>query len=123
MKFNTIEDILLDQVRGLYDVEKQLVRALPKMAKAAESEELAEALRSHLVETDEHVLRLEQIFDLWGEAPKARACKTLRALVAESKVDAASKGPIQDLLIIRAGQEAEHIEMSAYGNARTLAEK
>ena len=123
MKLNTIEDVFLDQIRGLYDVEKHLVRALPKMAKAADSEELAEGLRSHLVETNEHVLRLEQIFDLCGETPKARACKTLRALIEESKVDAASKGPIQDLLIIRAGQEAEHIEMASYGNARTLAEK
>ena len=123
MKLNTIEDVFLDQIRGLYDVEKQLVRALPKMAKAAESEELAEGLRSHLVETNEHVSRLEQIFDLCGEIPKARPCKTLRALIAESKPEAAMKGPIQDLMIIRAGQEAEHIEMASYGNARTLAEK
>ena len=123
MKPNTIENLFLDQIRGLYDVEKQLVRALPKMAKAAESEELAEGLRSHLVETNEHVSRLEQIFDLCGETPKVRACKTIRALIAESKPVATMKGPIQDLMIIRAGQEAEHIEMASYGNARTLAEK
>ncbi len=89
MKLNTIEDVFLDQIRGLYDVEKQLVRALPKMAKAAESEELAEGLRSHLVETNEHVSRLEQIFDLCGETPKARALQDVAR--ADRGIEAGSR--------------------------------
>jgi ferritin-like metal-binding protein YciE len=123
MTRNTLEDVFIEQLRELYDVEKQLVRALPKMAKASESQELAEGLRAHLAETNEHVQRLEQIFQLCDEKPKAKPSKAIRGLIEDSKQELNGKGPLQDLAIIEAGQKAEHYEMSAYGNARTLAEK
>ncbi len=123
MKPNTLEDVFIEQVRELYDVEKQLVRALTRMAKAAELDELAEALRTHLVETEEHVQRLEQIFDLCDEKPKAKACKAIRGLIEDAKTELRERGPLQDIAIIEAGQKAEHYEISGYGTARTLAEK
>ena len=120
---NTLKDVFMEQIRSLYDIEKQLVQALPKMVKAADSEELAEGLRSHLVQTKEHVLRLDKVFHLCGEKPRAKPCQAIRGLIEESKAGLADKGPLQDLAIIEAGQTAEHIEMAGYGNARTLAEK
>jgi ferritin-like metal-binding protein YciE len=84
VKPNTLEDVFIEQIRELYDVEKQLVRGLTKMAKAADSGQLAEALRTHLVETEEHVQRLEQIFEMCDEKPKARACKAIRGLTEDA---------------------------------------
>jgi ferritin-like metal-binding protein YciE len=123
VKPNTLEDVFIEQIRELYDVEKQLVRGLNKMAKAADSNQLAEALRTHLVETEEHVLRLEQIFELFDEKPKAKACKAIRGLIEDAKTEMRERGPLQDIAIIEAGQKAEHYEISGYGTARTLAEK
>jgi ferritin-like metal-binding protein YciE len=123
VKPNTLEDVFIEQIRELYDVEKQLVRGLTKMAKAADSGQLAEALRTHLVETEEHVQRLEQIFEMCDEKPKARACKAIRGLTEDAKAEMRERGPIQDIAIIEAGQKAEHYEISGYGTARTLAEK
>jgi ferritin-like metal-binding protein YciE len=123
VKPNTLEDVFIEQIRELYDVEKQLVRGLTKMAKAADSNQLAEALRTHLVETEEHVLRLEQIFELFDEKPKAKACKAIRGLIEDAKTEMRERGPLQDIAIIEAGQKAEHYEISGYGTARTLAEK
>jgi ferritin-like metal-binding protein YciE len=123
MKANTLKDVLLEQIRSLYDMEKHLVLALPKMAQAADSEVLTEGLRAHLVETNEHVKRLEHIFKIFDETPKAKPCQAIRGLIEESKAALAEKGTLQDLAIIAAAQTAEHIEMAGYGNARTLAEK
>ncbi len=120
---NTLEDVFIEQIRELYDVEKQLVKALTKMSKAAESEDLAEGLRQHLEETENHVQRLEQIFEQCGEKPKAKPCKAIRGLIEDSKTELKGKSAMQDLAIIESGQKAEHYEIAAYGNARTLAEK
>jgi len=119
----TLEDVFIEQIRELYDVEKQLVKALTKMSKAAESEDLAEGLRQHLQETEGHVQRLEQIFEQCGEKPRAKACKAIRGLIEDSTPEIKGKGPLQDLAIIESGQKAEHYEIAAYGNARTLAAK
>jgi ferritin-like metal-binding protein YciE len=113
----------MEQIRELYDVEKQLVRALPKMAKAADSEELAEGLRAHLVETEEHVERLDQVFRACDQKAKAKPCKAIRGLIEDAKPELKESGPLQDLAIIESGQKAEHYEIAAYGNARTLAER
>ena len=83
MKLNTLDEVLIDHLRDLYDAEKLLVKALPKMAKAADSEELADAFRSHLEETKQHVERLEQVFEKFGQKPRAKACKAMRGLVEE----------------------------------------
>jgi ferritin-like metal-binding protein YciE len=123
MKLNSLQDVLIDHLRDLYDAEKNLVRALPKMAKAADSEELADAIRNHLEETKNHVTRLEQVFEKFDEKPRAKACKAMRGLIEEGGEAATDDGTLSDLAIIAAAQKAEHYEISAYGTARAWAEK
>ncbi len=123
MKLNTLEDVLVDHLRDLYDAEKLLVRALPKMAKAADSEELAEAIREHLEETKGHVERLEQVFEKFNQKPRAKACKAMRGLIEEGSEAASEEGSLSDLAIIAAAQKVEHYEISAYGTAIAWAEK
>jgi ferritin-like metal-binding protein YciE len=124
MNQEILQELFVEQIRDLYDAEKQMVKALPKMVKAAESEELAEGLRSHLVETQGHVTRLEQIFGILGMAPKGKTCKAMKGLVEEGgeAIQGNEAGELRDLAIIAAGQRVEHYEISAYGTARTLAE-
>ncbi|MGA3185478.1 MAG: ferritin-like domain-containing protein [Bryobacteraceae bacterium] len=123
MKLNTLEEVLIDHLRDLYDAEKHLVKALPKMAKAADSEELAEAIRGHLEQTKHHVERLEQVFALFDEKPRAKACKAIRGLIEEGGEAAKDEGTLSDLAIIAAAQKVEHYEISAYGTAKAWAEK
>jgi ferritin-like metal-binding protein YciE len=120
---NTLEEVLIDHLRDLYDAEKNLVRALPKMAKAADSEELADAIRSHLEETKHHVERLEQVFELLGQKARAKSCKAIRGLIEEGGEAASDEGALSDLAIIAAAQKVEHYEISAYGTAKAWAEK
>jgi ferritin-like metal-binding protein YciE len=123
MKLNTLEEVFIDHIRDLYDAEKNLVKALPKMAKSAESEELADAIRNHLEETKNHVVRLEQVFAKFDEKPRAKACKAMRGLIEEGGEAASDEGPLSDLAIIAAAQKVEHYEISAYGTAKAWAEK
>lgn len=123
MKLNSLQDVLIDHLRDLYDAEKQLVRALPKMAKASDSEELAEAIRGHLEETKHHVERLEQVFEAFDEKARGKACKAIKGLIEEGGEAAAEEGALSDLAIIAAAQKVEHYEISAYGTARSWAEK
>jgi ferritin-like metal-binding protein YciE len=123
LQLNTLQEVLIDHLRDLYDAEKNLVRALPKMAKAAESEELAEAIRDHLEETKNHVARLEQVFEKFDEKPKAKACKAIRGLIEEGSEATNDDGTLSDLAIIAAAQKVEHYEISAYGTAKAWAEK
>jgi ferritin-like metal-binding protein YciE len=123
LKLNTLEDVLIDHLRDLYDAEKNLVRALPKMAKAADSEELADAIREHLEQTKQHVDRLEQVFGQFGQKPRAKACKAMRGLIEEGGEAASDEGSLADLAIIAAAQKVEHYEISAYGTAIAWAER
>lgn len=123
MKLNTLEEVLIEHLRDLYDAEKNLVRALPKMAKASESEELAEAFRGHLEETKQHVVRLEQVFEQFDQKARAKACKAMRGLIEEGGEAASEEGSLSDLAIIAAAQKVEHYEISAYGTAIAWAEK
>jgi ferritin-like metal-binding protein YciE len=123
-EMNTLMDALVDEVRDLYHAEKQLVKALPKMAKAASSDELREALVSHLSETENQVGRLEQVFELLEEKPRAKACAGMAGIIEEGsdalKEDA--EPAVLDAMIIAAAQRAEHYEMAAYGTAAAWAE-
>jgi ferritin-like metal-binding protein YciE len=123
VKLNTLQEVLIDHLRDLYDAEKNLVRALPKMAKAADSEELADAIRDHLEQTKHHVERLEQVFELFGEKTRAKACKAIRGLIEEGGEAMNDEGALSDLAIIAAAQKVEHYEISAYGTAKAWAEK
>lgn len=123
MNQETLKELLVDQIRDLYDAEKQLVKALPKLAKAADSEELGNALRTHLAETQNHVARLEKVFKSIGAPVKGKPCKGMQGLVEEGgeAVQEKEEGPARDLAIVAGGQKVEHYEMSAYGTARALA--
>ncbi|HVW10060.1 MAG TPA: ferritin-like domain-containing protein, partial [Bryobacteraceae bacterium] len=111
-------------IRDLYDAEKQITKALPKLAKAAESQELADGLREHLEQTEGHVSRLEQIFEIAGEKAKGKSCKGMKGLLEEGSeaMKEEEKGTMRDLAIIAGCQKVEHYEISAYGTVRTLAE-
>ena len=124
MKQETLENLFVEQLRDLYDAEKQLVKALPKIAKAASSPELSDAVNDHLEETKEHVARIEQIFQLLGESAKSKPCKGMRGLIEEGgEVIHEEDEPVRDLALIAAAQKVEHYEISAYGTARTIAEQ
>jgi len=120
-----LQECLVDQLRDLYDAEKQLVKALPKLAKQCDSEELAEAITEHLQETEEHVTRLEQVFEALGVAAKGKTCKGMKGLIDEAseQADDDEASVARDLAIIAAAQRVEHYEISAYGTARTMAEQ
>jgi ferritin-like metal-binding protein YciE len=120
-----LKDVFVDQIRDLYDAEKQIVKALPKLAKAAQSEDLVEGLRNHLEQTQEQVQRLERVFESLEVPAKGKPCKGMRGLLEEGSevLKEEDKGEMRDLAIIAACQRVEHYEISAYGTTRTLAEK
>jgi ferritin-like metal-binding protein YciE len=122
---STLEELLIDQMQDLYDAEKQLVKALPKMAKAATSEELQQAIRDHLEETTNQVARLEQAFEHLEKQPKAKPCKAMRGLIEEGSdvIEEDARDPFTDLGLIAAAQRVEHYEISAYGTAKAMAEQ
>jgi ferritin-like metal-binding protein YciE len=122
---STLEELLIDQMQDLYDAEKQLVKALPKMAKAATSEDLKQAIRDHLDETTNQVARLEQAFKHLEEQPKAKPCKAMRGLIEEGSdvIEEDARDPFTDLGLIAAAQRVEHYEISAYGTAKAMAEQ
>lgn len=122
---STLEELLIDQMQDLYDAEKQLVKALPKMAKAATSEELQQAIRDHLEETTNQVARLEQAFEHLEKQPKAKPCKAMRGLIEEGSevIEEDARAPFTDLGLIAAAQRVEHYEISAYGTAKAMAEQ
>jgi ferritin-like metal-binding protein YciE len=125
MDQETIKELFIDHLRDIYDAEKQLLKALPKLAKAAESEELAEALNNHLEETGNQVTRLEQVFKIAGVPAKGKPCKGMKGLLDEGDdaIQEHEQGPVRDLAIIAGSQKVEHYEISAYGTARTFAEQ
>lgn len=114
-------------MQDLLHAEHQLVKALPKMAKAAHEPKLQQAFQKHLQETQGHVERLEQAFDLLGQKSKAKVCKAMQGLVEEGQEKITEGKPkeetIADLGLAGAAQKVEHYEISGYGTARTLAEK
>ena len=123
-KVTTMEELFLDEIRELYDAEKQLIKALPEMARAAWSEELREAFEEHLEQTANHVKRLEHIFAALGEKAGGRKCAGMTGLIKEGSemVDATEENAVRDAGLIAAAQKVEHYEISGYGTALTHAE-
>ena len=115
-----LRETFVEELKDLYDAEKQLVKALPKMAKAADHEELKAAFEDHLQETETHVERLEQVFSIFGETAKGKKCKAMQGLVEEGQdlIDE-EEG---DAALICAAQKVEHYEIASYGSLRTWAE-
>ncbi|MCL4401320.1 MAG: ferritin-like domain-containing protein [Acidobacteria bacterium] len=124
MAIENMEDLFVTQIKDLYDAEKQLIKALPKMAKASSSERLREAFQEHLEQTRGHVERLERIFAQLGQRPSGETCEAMEGLVEEGEeiVDEIDQSPLRDAGLIAAGNRVEHYEMAGYGSARTFAE-
>jgi Mn-containing catalase len=120
-----IKELLIDQLQDLLNAETQLVEALPKMAQAAHHPKLKEAFEKHKTQTEGQVKRLQDVFGLLGEKPKAKTCKAMQGLVAEGQEtiqEGQEMEPLAaDLALIAAAQRVEHYEISAYGTARSLA--
>lgn len=121
---NNLQELLIDEIKDLYDAEKQLVKALPKMAKAATSPELKQGFTDHLEETKNHVFRLESVFERLSIPAKGKTCKAMQGLVEEGSEAIELDGPdaIRDACLIGAAQRVEHYEIAAYGTVRALAE-
>jgi ferritin-like metal-binding protein YciE len=122
-----LEEFFHDEIKDIYWAEKKLVQTLPKMAKAATSEDLKNAFTDHLAQTKEHVSRLEQVFDLLGHKPQAKKCDAMEGITEEgaSIIEDTEDGTsTRDVALILAGQKAEHYEIATYGGlaqiARTL---
>jgi ferritin-like metal-binding protein YciE len=113
----TLHDAFLDELKDSYDAEKQLTKALPKMAKAASTPKLRAAFESHLKETEGHIKRLEQVFASLGERPKGKHCDGVAGIIEEGKsvMEEDFDETTMDACLIAAGQRAEHYEMAAYG--------
>jgi ferritin-like metal-binding protein YciE len=113
----TLHDAFLDELRDAYDAEKQLIKALPKLAKAAESSELRTAFESHLKETQGHARSLEQVFASLDEKARGKHCDGIAGIIEEGKsiLEEDFEGTTLDACLIAAGQRAEHYEMAAYG--------
>lgn len=119
-----LQELFIDELRDIYWAEKHLVKALPKMEKAASSEELANAFAEHLAVTQEQVSRLEQVFELLGEKARGKKCDAMEGLVkeAESVIEDTEEGTsTRDVALIIAAQKVEHYEIAAYGGLATLA--
>jgi ferritin-like metal-binding protein YciE len=123
MSVETLEELFIDELKDLYSAEKQIVRALPKLAKAVSAPELREALLSHLEETKGHVERLEQIAEIVGKKPTGKTCAGMKGVLEEGSevLEDMDKGNVRDAALIGASQRVEHYEMAGYGTARDFA--
>jgi ferritin-like metal-binding protein YciE len=123
MKEGALKELYIKELRDIYDAEKQITKALPKMAKAASSSRLREAFQHHLEQTNNHVSRLEQIFDELDESPKGESCDGMEGLIEEGSnvIDEDMEAEAKDAGLISAAQRVEHYEMAAYGTVRTYA--
>jgi ferritin-like metal-binding protein YciE len=124
MPEKALKELYVDELKDLYNAETQLVKALPKMAKAASSEELRNGFEEHLEQTKGHVSRLEQIFESLGETPKGKKCKGMEGLVEEGSeiIEEDLEPSAKDAGLIGAAQRVEHYEIAAYGTVKAFAQ-
>jgi len=123
MKMKTLEDLLHHELKDLYSAEKQLTKALPKMAKAASSDDLQNAFQTHLTETEHQIARLEDILEKLQIPLRAHKCKAMEGLIEEGKeiLEEEMDEQVRDAALIAAAQRVEHYEIAGYGCARTFA--
>lgn len=123
MPLDSLHDLYVDELKDLYNAENQLLKALPKMAKAATAPELKAAFTEHLDVTRKQVGRLDQIFEALEVSPKGKKCKAMEGLIEEGKevMDEEGEDAVIDAALIAAAQRVEHYEMAGYGCVRTFA--
>jgi ferritin-like metal-binding protein YciE len=124
-KMQTLDDLYTDMLKDLYSAEKQLVKALPKMAKNAQSADLQKAFQEHLKQTEGHVERIERIFSDLGGSPRGKKCVGMEGLVEEGNelLQEQVDPDVLDAGLIAAAQKVEHYEIASYGTVRTWAER
>ena len=123
MEMNDLQDLMVEELRDLYSAENQLLKALPKVARACDSDELKAAFQQHAQETQTHVKRLEQIFKQLGEKPTGKKCKGMEGLIEENKemMSEDAEPDVLDAGLIVGSQKIEHYEIAGYGSAVTFA--
>lgn len=123
MQMKALQDLYIDQLRDLYNAENQLVKALPRMAKAATNEQLSRSFMEHADQTRGHVDRLKQIFEKLGKKPTGKVCKAMEGLIEEAKetMEEDAEPEVLDAGLIAAAQRVEHYEMAGYGTVRSFA--
>ncbi len=123
MKLRSLSDLFVDELSDLHSTEKQLLKALPKMAKAATADELRQAFEGHLEQTKGHVERLESIFEQLEGSPGRKKCRAMEGLIAEGEefLHEGARGAVRDAGLIAIAQRVEHYEIAAYGTAATYA--
>jgi ferritin-like metal-binding protein YciE len=124
MSLDSLQSLFLEELKDVYHAEKQLVKALPRLAKSANSPELKEAITAHLGETEGHVERIERIFQDLGQAARGKRCKGMEGLLEEGKEVMEEEGDpaVIDAALIAGAQRVEHYEIAAYGCLRTYAQ-
>jgi ferritin-like metal-binding protein YciE len=122
-KEKTLNDLFLEALKDAYHAEKQIVRAVPKMAKAAESEELRQAFQTHREETEQQIERLEQVFELVGKPARGKPCQAMQGIIEEGKevMEDFADSEALDAGLIDAAQAVEHYEICRYGSLRSWA--
>jgi ferritin-like metal-binding protein YciE len=124
MKLKSLRDLYVHELKDIYSAEKQLTKALPKMAKAASHEELTAGFEEHLAQTEGHIERLETILEALGESTRGDKCKAMEGLIAEGQglMEEDATPDVMDAALIAAAQKVEHYEIASYGTVRTWAE-
>jgi len=124
MQTTSLHELYIDELRDLYSAETQLVKALPKMAKASTNSELRQGFEEHLRQTTEHVSRLEQIFEELEEKPSGKKCAGMEGLIKEGAevIDEDYSDEVRDAALIGAAQRVEHYEIAAYGTVKAFAD-
>jgi ferritin-like metal-binding protein YciE len=124
MKLNTLKDLYVHELKDLYSAEKQLIKAIPKMEKAAKNKELVNGFQEHLEQTKEHAQRLERVLTSLGQTTRGPKCQGVAGIVAEGAeiIEEEGDDEVKDAGLIAAAQRVEHYEMAGYGTPRTYAE-
>ena len=122
-EINNLNDLFVHELEDLYDAEKRLTDALPKMAEAASNSDLKQAFQMHQAQTEQHVRRLEGIFQILGKTPERETCAAMKGLISEGSDAISAKGDpdVRDAALIAAAQRVEHYEIAGYGTLRTFA--
>ena len=125
MELNTLQDLFLDMLKDTYDAEHQITKALPKMAKAAKNPELKQGFEQHLKQTEEHIKRLEQVFESMGKKATRKTCAGMKGLIEEGSelIKEDTEPEVLDAGLIAAAQKVEHYEISAYGTLSAYAKQ
>ena len=124
MKLETLQDLYIQELKDLYSAENQIIKALPKMVKAAAHPKLADGFKQHLEQTKEHVARMEKILTSHDETTRGPKCKGMEGVLKEGQemIEEDAEDDVRDAGLITAAQRVEHYEMAGYGTARTYAQ-